>query len=92
MTESERERWEKGDRVKESEEGRIGEIKRSTERERRRRTEQLSCCYNRESVRSSRGEPLPRGLLPCVSPRQQPTGPEVRWSVQEEPTSKAAGS
>lgn len=41
MTESERERWEKGDRVKESEEGRIGEIKRSTERERRRRTEQL---------------------------------------------------
>lgn len=40
MTESERVRWEKGDRVKESEEGRIGEIKRSTERERRRRTEE----------------------------------------------------
>ena len=30
------------------------------------------------------GEPLPRGLLPRLLPRQQPTGPEVRLPVQAE--------
>lgn len=80
---------EKGDRTKETEEGRIGEIKKIRERERRTGEQRHSGCY---SVRSSRKELLPQGLLPCVTPRQQPTGPEPRRSALQEPWSKAAGS
>lgn len=80
---------EKGDRTKETEEGRIGEIKKIRERERRTGEQWLSGCY---SVRSSRRELLPQGLLPCVTPRQQPTGPEPRRPALREPWSKAAGS
>lgn len=51
------------------------------ERERASERQPLSCCCSSESVPSSTGKLLPRGLLPCVSPRRQPAGPEVRRSV-----------
>lgn len=63
--------------MKETEEEKIGEIKRPNKR-RRRTEQQLSCLYSRESVRSLKGEPLPQGLLPCASPQHKPAGPELR--------------
>lgn len=46
-----REWWEKGNRVTETEEEKIGAIQRPNKR-RRRTEQQLSCLYSRESVRS----------------------------------------